>query len=98
MKKSFLLAAALLVVGSSTMVAKTVSTMENPTLEFKKEVTSELYLLEVLALYTYEVLYFEEMCLTTEEALLDRGYELVELYGGFDVVTVGFSAIGDCEL
>lgn len=98
MKKSFLLAAALLVVGSSTMVAKTASTMEKTTLEFKEKVVRDLYMIEIFDINTYETLYSEEFCHSSDEELMARCFELAEYYGGLDNVSFGLYVFDECEL
>lgn len=94
MKKSFLLAAALLVLGGSTMVAKTAVVTAQPALEAKADTVKYKYLIEIYDRETLELLHIEAGCFGEEieeylEALLDA-------FGGVDNVYGIVGEMGEC--
>ena len=95
MKKSFLLAAALLVLGGSTMVAKTAAITEQPALEAKAETVKIKYVFEIYDNETEELLHIEAGCYGDDE-IEDYIDALLDAFGGVDVVSALIRNLGEC--
>lgn len=94
MKKSFLLATALLVLGGSTMVAKTAVVTEQSALEAKVETVKYKYLIEIYDTNTHELLHIEAGCY--DENIVEYVEALLDLYGGVENAYAMVDEMGEC--
>lgn len=94
MKKSFLLAAALVVLGGSTMLAKTAVVTEQPVLEAQADTVKYKYLIEIYDNNTHELLHIEAGCY--DEGIVEYVETLIDLYGGVENVYAMVDEMGEC--
>ena len=96
MKKSFLLAAFLFVLGSSTMGAKTITTVEKPTVEAQEEVRVK-YIVAIIEKDTgFSLAEAIGVCLTEEEAI-SLGNLMMGYLGNPDYAYPHIEIIGECD-
>lgn len=98
MKKGLFLAAALFVLGASTMVASTVTTattIEKSVVENNDEVERSVYRIQIYDNHTGELILTEVGCFTGEE-VVELTEDLIASYGGYDEAYALVALLGDC--
>lgn len=98
MKKGLFLAAALFVLGASTMVASTVTTatsIEKSVVENNDEVERSVYRIQIYDNHTGELILTEVGCFTGEE-VVQFAEDLIAGYGGYDEAYALVALLGDC--
>ncbi|QQU05129.1 hypothetical protein [Myroides odoratus] len=97
MKRNFLLLATLMVLGTGTMMAKTLATNESSVLTIQTEEVTNQYTITFYDIVTDELVYEEVACVTGQEAL-DMADAIAEDLGGYDKVYGYVRLDGACEL
>ncbi|WP_060874520.1 hypothetical protein [Myroides odoratus] len=98
MKKGLFLAAALFVLGASTMVASTVATattIQKSVVENNDEVERSVYRIQIYDNHTGELIQTEVGCFTGEE-VVQFAEDLIAGYGGYNEAYAMVALLGDC--
>lgn len=98
MKKGLFLAAALFLLGASTMVASTVApatTIEKSVEEHNDDVERSVYRIRIYDNHTGELIQTEVGCFTGEE-VVQFAEDLIAGYGGYDEAYALVALLGDC--
>ena len=97
MKKNFLLLATLMVLGTGTIMAKTLTTNESSVLTIQTGEVKNQYTITFYDIVTDELVYHEVVCVTAQEGL-DMADAIAEDLGGYDKVYGFLRLDGECEL